>query len=139
MLFKHCIQFNPALWSAQKSPQDLFNYQLRYPFDEALNFIERISSHLKNCEPPIIQEKDRSYHKYRFGVANAFSKTQDNIRYHTGVAETTSNHIKSIAKVAYTYYSFERFRKKCMPVLAYAKSQIEKTREFLPRSSQLIS
>lgn len=126
-LLKRCIRLNPALWSAHNSLQDLFNYQLRYTFDEALLFIERISSNLKNCESPIIQEVGRSYHKWRFEIANAFSKTQNNVRYHNGVAETINNHIKSITKAAYGYHNFERFRKRCMLILTYAKPQKEKT------------
>ena len=126
-LLKNCIQLNSALWSAHNSLQDLFNYQLRYTFDEALNFIERISTNLKNCESPIIQEVGRSYHKWRVEIANAFSKTQNNIRYHNGVAETINNHIKSITKAAYGYHNFERFRKRCMLILTYAKPQKEKT------------
>ena len=125
-LLKCCIQLNPSLWSAHNSLQDLFNYQLRYTFDEALNFIERISSNLKNCESPIIQEVGRSYHKWRYEIANAFSKTQNNIRYHNGVAETINNHIKSITKAAYGYQNFERFRKRCMLILTYAKPKKEK-------------
>ena len=126
-LLKCCIQLNPSLWAAHNSLQDLFNYQLRYTFDEALLFIERISSNLKNSESPIIQEVGRSYHKWRFEIANAFSKTQNNIRYHNGVAETINNHIKSITKAAYGFQNFERFRKRCMLILTYAKPQKEKT------------
>ncbi len=113
--------------AAHNSLHDLFNYQLRYTFDEALLFIERISSNLKNCESPIIQEVGRSYHKWRFEIANAFSKTQNNIRYHNGVAETINNHIKSITKAAYGFQNFERFRKRCMLILTYAKPKKEKT------------
>jgi transposase len=126
-LLKRCIQLNLSLWSAHNSLHDLFNYQLRYTFDEVLLFIERISSNLKNCESPIIQEVGRSYHKWRFEIANAFSKTQNNIRYHNGVAETINNHIKSITKAAYGFQNFERFRKRCMLILTYAKPQKEKT------------
>ena len=126
-LLKRCIRLNPSLWSAHNALQNLLNYQLRYTFDEALKFIERISLNLKNCESPIIQEVGRSYHKWRFEIANAFSKTQNNIRYHNGVAEIIKNHIKSITKAAYGYRNFERFRKRCMLILTYAKPQKEKT------------
>jgi transposase len=82
---------------------------------------------LKNCESPIIQEVGRSYHKWRFEIANAFSKTQNNIRYHNGIAEIINNHIKSITKAAYGYRNFERFRKRCMLILTYAKPNKEKS------------
>jgi transposase len=126
-LLKRCIRLNPSLWSAHNALQDLLNYQLRYTFDEALKFIERISMNLKKCESPIIQEVGRSYHKRRFEIANAFSKTQNNIRYHTGIAEIINNHIKSITKAAYGYRNFERFRKRCMLIFTYVKPHKEKT------------
>jgi len=69
----------------------------------------------------------RSYHKWRFEIANAFSKTQNNIRFNNGVAETINNHIKSITKAAYGYRNFERFRKRTMLIITYSKSHKEKT------------
>jgi len=120
-LLKYCLRLNPSLWSAHSSLQDILRYQLRYTFDEALRLIERISSNLKNCESPLIQEVGRSYHKWRFEIANAFSKTQNNIRYHNGIAENINNHLKSIIKAAYGYRNFERFRKRSMLILTYAK------------------
>ena len=122
-LLKSCIRLNPSLWSAHNTLQDLYNYQNKYTFDEALMFIQRISTNLKNCESPLIEEVGRSYHKWRVEIANAFSKTQNNIRYHNGVAETINNHIKSITKAAYGYRNFERFRKRTMIILTYSKPQ----------------
>ena len=122
-LLKRCIRLNPSLWSAHNTLQDLLNYQLKYTFDEALGFVQRISSNLLNCESPIIKEVGRSYHKWRVEIANAFSKTQNNIRYHNGVAENINNHLKSITKAAYGYRNFERFRKRSMLILTYSKHQ----------------
>lgn len=126
-LLKRCVRLNPSLWSAHNSLQDLLNYQDKYTFDEALRFIERISLNLQNCESPLVKEVGRSYHKWRVEIANAFSKTQNNIRYHNGVAENINNHIKSITKAAYGYRSFERFRKRAMLILTYAFPPKEKT------------
>ena len=122
-LLKRCIRLNPSLWSAHNLLQDLLNYQLKYTFDEALGFVQRISSNLLNCDSPIIQEVGRSYHKWRVEIANAFSKTQNNVRYHNGVAENINNHLKSITKAAYGYRNFERFRKRSMLILTYSKHQ----------------
>ena len=125
-LLKHCICLNPSLWSAHNTLQDLLNYQLKYTFDEALKFIGRISSNLQNCESPLIKEVGRSFHKWRVEIANAFSKTQNNVRYHNGVAENMNNHLKSITKAAYGYRNFDRFRKRAMLILTYTKPQKEK-------------
>jgi len=126
-LLKRCIRLNSSLWSAHNTLQDLLNYQTKYTFDEALKFVERISNNLQNCDSPLIKEVGRSYYKWRIEFANAFSKTQNNIRYHNGVAETVNNHIKSITKAAYGYRNFERFRKRAMLILTYAKPHKEKT------------
>lgn len=126
-LLKRCIRLNSSLWSAHNTLQDLLNYQTKYTFDEALKFVERISNILQNCDSPLIKEVGRSYYKWRIEIANAFSKTQNNIRYHNGVAETINNHIKSITKAAHCYRNFERFRKRAMLILTYAKPHKEKT------------
>ena len=126
-LLKRCIQLDQSLWSAHNTLQDLMNYQDRYTFDEALKFLQRISSNLIQCSSPIIQEVGRSYHKWRVEIANAFSKTQNNIRYHNGVAENINNHIKSITKAAYGYRNFERFRKRSMLILTYSKINKKET------------
>lgn len=126
-LLNRSIHLNQSLWTAHNTLQDLLNYQDKYTFDEALRFIERITNNLKNVASPLIQEVGRSYHKWRVEIANAFSKTQNNIRYHNGVAENINNHIKSITKSAYGYRNFERFRKRAMLILTYAKPKKEKT------------
>lgn len=120
-LLKRCIQLNPSLWSAYNTLQDLLNYQSKYTFDEAMRFLQRITNNLLQCESPIIQEVGRSYHKWRVEIANAFSKTQNQIRYHNGIAENINNHLKSITKAAYGYRNFQRFRKRAMLILTYAK------------------
>ena len=112
---------------AQNTLQTLFNYQTKYTFDEALKFVERININLQNCDSHLIKEVGRSYYKWRVEIANAFSKTQNNIRYHNGVAENINNHLKSITKAAYGYRNFERFRKRAILILTYAKPHKEKT------------
>lgn len=127
VLLKRCICQNQSLWSAYNSLQDLLNYHDKSTFDEALRFIGRISQNLQCCESPLIKEVGRSYHKWRVEIANAFSKTHNNIRYHNGVAENINNHIKSITKAAYGYRNFDRFRKRAMLILTYSNFHTEKT------------
>jgi len=120
-LVNRCLQLNLSLRTAYNTLQDMFQYDAKYTYDEALLFLKRISDNLIACEAPIAKETGRSYHKWRFEIANAFSKTQNNIRYHNGVAETINNHIKSITKAAYGYRNFERFRKRAMLIITYSK------------------
>lgn len=120
-LISRCIKLSPSLWTAYNTLQDMFKYDAKYTFDEALLFLKRISDNLINSEALIIREVGRSYHKWRFEIATAFSKTQNNVRYHNGVAETINNHIKSITKAAYGYRNFDRFRKRAMLIITYSK------------------
>ena len=120
-LLNRCIRQNSSLWTSYNTLQDMFRYDAKFTFDEALVFLKRISDNLINCESPIVREVGRSYHKWRFEIATAFSKTQNNIRYNNGVAETINNHIKSITKAAYGYRNFERFRKRAMLIITYSK------------------
>ncbi|NCA95948.1 MAG: hypothetical protein EOM74_03110 [Methanomicrobia archaeon] len=92
-LVSYCIKLNSSLWTAYNTLQDMFKYDAKYTFDEALLLLKRISDKLLNCESPIAKEVGRSYHKWRYEIATTFSKTQNGIRYHNGVAETINNQI----------------------------------------------
>lgn len=126
-LIFRCLRLTPSLWTGYNTLQDLYRYEAKYTFDEALHFLKRITDNLLQSESPLLQETGRSYHKWRYEIANAFSKTQNNIRYHNGIAETINNHIKSITKAAYGYRNFERFRKRCMLILTYEKPSKKET------------
>jgi len=126
-LIVRCLRLTPSLWTGYNTLQDLYRYEAKYTFDEALHFLKRITDNLLQSESPVLRETGRSYHKWRYEIANAFSKTQNNIRYHNGIAETINNHIKSITKAAYGYRNFERFRKRSMLILTYAKPNRKET------------
>lgn len=127
VLLDHCLELNKDLHSAYNTLQDLFMYELKFTYDEALVFIERIRDNLIFSSNELLKETGRSFHKWRFEIANAFSKTQNNIRYTNAIAESINNKIKTITKSAYGYKDFTRFRKRVLLTLTYGKTPKENT------------
>jgi len=94
---------------------------MKFIFDEALSFINRISENLRHANSELLHAVGRSYHKWRVEIASAFSYTQNKIRYTNAIAESINNQIKTITKAAYGYLNFERFRKRVMLIITYKK------------------
>lgn len=120
-LLRSSLLLNKDLHTAYNILQDLFRYDLKFTYDEALLFIDRISFNLKATSSPLIQAVGDSYHKWRYEIASAFSYTQNKIRYTNSIAENINNQIKTITKSAYGYKNFDRFRKRVMLVITYKK------------------
>ncbi len=121
-LLRRSLNLNPDLYLAYNSLQDLYRYEQKFTYDEALRFIERIRDNLLESSNELLKSTGRSFHKWRFEIANAFSKTQNNIRYTNAIAESINNKIKTITKLAYGYRDFERFRKRVLLILTYGKT-----------------
>lgn len=120
-LLRYSLQLNNDLFTAYNILQDLFRYDLRFTYDEALLFIQRISTNLADTSSPLLHAVGDSYHKWRFEIASAFSYTQNKIRYTNSIAENINNQIKTITKAAYGYRNFDRFRKRVMLIITYKK------------------
>lgn len=120
-LLRYSLQLNHDLFTAYNILQDLFRYDLRFTFDEALLFIQRIANNLRATNSPLLHAVGDSYHKWRYEIASAFSYTQNKIRYTNSIAENINNQIKTITKAAYGYTNFERFRKRVMLIITYKK------------------
>jgi transposase len=116
-----CLALNDDLLTGYNILQDLFRYDMRFTFDEALRFIERISLNLRDAHSELLHAVGRSYHKWRVEIASAFSYTQNKIRYSNAIAESINNQIKTITKAAYGYNNFERFRNRVMLIITYKK------------------
>ena len=132
-LLRRCLSLNIDLLTAYNILQDLFRYDMKFTYDEALAFIERITLNLRESRSELLHAIARSYHKWRFEIANAFTKTQNNIRYTNAIAESINNQIKTITKAAYGYTNFERFRKRDMLIITYKKRPRIRLL-YLPRS-----
>lgn len=121
-LMRRSLALNIDLYLAYNTLQDLYRYEQKFTYDEALRFVERIRDNLLDSTNELLKATGRSFHKWRFEMANAFSKTQNNIRYTNAIAESINNKIKTITKLAYGYRDFERFRKRALLILTYGKT-----------------
>ncbi|NCA95452.1 MAG: hypothetical protein EOM74_00565 [Methanomicrobia archaeon] len=112
------------LWIGYDALQELFRYSEYATYDEALNFVERMSMKLLNSENENLKMVGRTYHKWRVEIANGFSKSQKQIRYTNAIAEGLNNQLKTILKSAYGYHNFDRFRKRALLIMTYNKKPI---------------
>jgi len=113
MVFK-CIKISEPLWNGYNILQDLFKYGSYDHYDDAVNFIMRISKRLIDSGNDILVSVGRTYHKWRFEIANGLARSQGHRRYTNSIAEGANNHLKTILKAAYGYHNFERFRKRAL-------------------------
>ena len=120
-LLRMSLALNIDLLTGYNILQDLFRYDMKFTFDEALSFINRISENLNHANSELLHAVGRSYHKWRVEIASAFSYTQNKIRYTNAIAESINNQIKTITKAAYGYLNFERFRNRVMLIITYKK------------------
>ncbi len=121
LLFR-CLKLDEHLWTGYNILQELFRYTDYWTFEEALNFVLRISNRLENSDSILLKTVGKTYHKWRFEIANGFAKNQAHIHYTNAIAEGINNQIKTVIKSAYGYHNFERFRKRVMLILTYGKS-----------------
>jgi transposase len=120
-LLRYSLQLNSDLHTAYNILQDLFMYDLKFTYDEALLFVKRITDNLRATNSPLLHAVGNSYHKWRFEIASSFSYSQNKIRYTNAIAENINNQIKTITKAAYGYKNFDRFRKRIMLIITYKK------------------
>lgn len=114
-----CIKISPDLWDGWMCLQELYRYTDKYAYEEAVNFINWISDKLLKSNNELLKAVGRTYHHWRFEIANGFNKRQTEIRYTNGIAEGLNNQLKTIIKSAYGYHNFERFRKRSMLIMTY--------------------
>lgn len=60
------LALNDDLLTGYNVLQDLFRHDMKFIFNEALRFIEKISSHLCGSNSELLHEVGRSYGKWRF-------------------------------------------------------------------------
>lgn len=114
-----CIKLNFDLWDGWMCLRELYRYTDKYTFDEAVNFINWISEKLLKSNNELLKTVGRTYHKWRYEIANGFNKKQTEIRYTNAIAEGLNNQLKTIIKSAYGYHNFNRFRKRAMLIMTY--------------------
>lgn len=114
-----CIKLSPDLWDGWMCLQELFRYTDMYTYDEATNFVIWISEKLLKTNNELLKSVGKTYHKWRYEIANGFNKKQTKIRYTNAIAEGLNNQLKTIIKSAYGYHNFNRFRKRAMLIMTY--------------------
>ncbi len=113
MVFK-CVKITETLWSGYNILQELFKYGSYANFEDATNFMIRISKRLLDTRDEILASVGQTYHKWRFEIANGLARSQGHRPYSNSIAEVVNNHLKTIIKSAYGYHNFERFRKRAL-------------------------
>ena len=116
-----CIKLDKDFWEGWNVLQDLLHYRWYGTYEESLLFIENISNRLKETDNETLQKVGQSYHKWRYEIANGFTKNQYHVHISNGIAECINNNIKTIIKLSYGYRNFERFRKRCLIMYLYNK------------------
>jgi len=110
MVFK-CIKISEPFWNGYNILQDLFKYGSHSYYEDAIKFIMHISKRLIDSGNGLLVSVGRTYHKWRFEIANGLARLQRHRPYSNAIAEVVNNHLKTIIKFAYGYHNFERFRK----------------------------
>lgn len=116
-----CVKLDPVFLKAYNILQDLYRYDQSLSFNDALSFIDFISSRLIDSDDDILMSVGRTYHKWRVGIANGLAKSQNHSRFTNAIAESLNNQLKTIIKAAYGYHNFERFRKRALLIISYKK------------------
>lgn len=115
------LKLNGKLWTGYLALQDLLHHSYCSSFDETLAFVEFLSQKLRNAKSELLNKVGQTYHKWRYEIANAFTKDAKRNRWTNSIAECINNQLKTIIKSAYGYRNFERLRKRAMMIITYSK------------------
>jgi len=120
-LLYNSIKLNERFWTGYLALQDLFHLSYFSTYEETLNFVLFLSSKLKTSNSDLLNKVGDTFHKWRYEIANAFTKDAKVNKYSNAIAECINNQLKTIIKSAYGYHNFERFRKRAMLIITYSK------------------
>ena len=120
-LLYHSIRINDKLWAGYLALQDLYHFCYSSSFDEVLIFVEFLSRKLKNSGSDLLKKVGDTFYKWRYEIANAYTKNAKENKYSNAIAECLNNQLKTIIKSAYGYHNFERFRKRALLIISYSK------------------
>lgn len=120
-LIYNSIKLNDKFWTGYLALQDLFHFSYFSTYEEALTFVLFLSSKLKSSNSELLKKVGDTFNKWRYEIANAFTKDAKANKYTNAIAECINNQLKTIIKSAYGYHNFERFRKRAMMIITYSK------------------
>ena len=116
-----CIKLDQDFWEGWNVLQDILHYKWYGTYDESLSFIIHMSERLKNTGNDTLKKVGQSYYKWRYEIANGFTKNEYHVHISNGIAECINNNIKTVIKLSYGYRNFQRFRKRCLLMYRYNK------------------
>lgn len=101
--------------------QDLLHMSDYSTHEEALSFVTFLSRKLASSDSGLLRKAGETYWKWRYEIANAYTREAKRERLTNSIAECLNNQLKTIIKSAYGYHNFERFRKRAMLIITYSK------------------
>lgn len=120
LLFE-CLKYDNELSIGYNILQDFYHYHLKRNFNEALEFINYIIYRLDNSNIVQLIPVSDTFTKWKVGIANTISRTQNSIHYSNSIAETNNRHIDTLINMSYGYRNFERFRKRILLIRTFSK------------------
>ena len=118
------IKLNDNFLKGYLTLQDLMHQSYFSTYDETLIFIKFLSQTLNNSGSDLLIKVGNTFHKWRFEIANAYTRDAKKNKYTNAIAECINNQLKTIIKSAYGYHNFQRFRKRAMLIITYSKKDI---------------
>lgn len=122
LLFE-CTMNDPDLLTAYNILQDFYHYHQKRNFKEAIEFIEYVTERLRQSDIVQLSVVADTFDKWKVGIANTISRSQNHIHYSNSVAETNNRHIDTLINISYGYRDFDRFRKRILLIRTYSKKQ----------------
>ena len=120
-LVDSCVKLNGDLLTAYNILQDLYRYDQKINFKEALEFVEFIAKRLADSGNDVLDSVGKTYRKWKVGIANGLARSQNHTKLTNAVAESLNNQLKTIIKSAYGYHNFKRFRNRALLIVTYGK------------------
>ncbi len=117
-----CLRTSQPLWEAWSSLQEVLTWNVYGTWMEAAEFVERVASRLIGSGSPLLGKVGQSHRKWKAQIANGLSTNQGGRRLSNGIAECLNNQIKTIKKISNGCLNFERFRKRVLLILTYART-----------------
>lgn len=118
-LIFECLKYDNNLLIAYNILQDFYHYYQKRNFNDALEFIQFISNRCIDSNISNLVKTGQTYYKYRYGIANTISKSQNSIHPSNSAAENTNNHIETLIRISYGFKNFDRFRKRILLIRTY--------------------
>ena len=114
-----CLKYDNELRTGYNILQDFYHYYLKRNYDEALNFIKFISDRCIDSNNSKLVKVGDTFLKWRYGIANTISRSQNQFHPSNSAAENMNNHIETLIRISYGFNNFERFRKRILLVKTY--------------------